>query len=805
MGTNGSTGTKIRCMAVAAELFEYPDISAAPVLKDAQGISGDEFTYFLHTHPELELSGEYAPVPVDGKWVYMFNSSGGTVSLQYELKPKAGGNDQSFEYVSWEQDALKTNHSTYPRKCTGELKTLTIDGSAEYYVLLSQIQLPLHRIDFYTSNPGEIKKRAVRISPDNTGELEPIQIRLIDFKATAEILCEQKNKTVEKYNEHFGDKQYNTKRYLADMVAEIHKNRSRIEKWLDYSAVTAFIKKDDAEIKELMKAIDNAKGLLKDWKLSPGYRMMCDDYNGIEEFELAIIDHVAEVTAEDELEYLAAIGKDDKSLFHRLFKDDQPFLFHRKLSAFSANDKAQDLLSKYIIGRFLALMPGMKTKVYKTVNYIEIQQRIIVEFEEILRRMVINLPELSSTGSSGWFVVYKKDIVPRIRYDFVGVPQSRQVLVSAKSSEYYKAMDEWKQRVEKAGKACNAVLLAIETINMISAMKGFELQGDAAENTLSIIDLGGSIADAVGATDFLLKSKITKKYGEAAAKKFFVRVNLVGSVADYVGALSKSYKAASQGKMGLALSHSVLGLAATAGGVSSVLAIQGAAASAGLAGGAGAGGATAFGIGTGGWGFIAIGLALAGAGLVWLFTEEDLEEWAKESEWGEADRRKSLDRQARNLHQILCAFSVECYILVLNKQGTEIINRYGTVIYRHSYDLSFKIVPGLWKKGTSRFRVGLKVEKNNIPIFSEAMVINKSFSLPDASTTHLAASDSRPAAIVRRFSENEMTNVPDFESDKLSFECSVQLDLNGDGSEMIPADKPLKEDGTVERRAFDFK
>jgi hypothetical protein len=790
--TSGKSGSRISCMEVEAELFEYPDLSATTMLHNANGISQDEFTYLCNTHPLLDVSNKYAPVPVDGKWVYFFKKGSGSISLQYELYPSIKGDSQTFEYVSWKQEALESNRSTFPRNNSGTLNILTIDGNAEYYVLLSQIQLPLHRIDFYIANPGKLAQRAIRIAPDNTGELEPIQIRLIDFKATVEILCDHKNKAVEKYNKHFGDKQYNTKRYLADMVTEIHKNRSKIEKWLDYSAVTAFIKKDDAEIKKLMKAIDNAKGLLKDWKLSPGYTMMCDDYNGTEESELAIIDHVAEVTAEDELEYLAAIGKDTKSFFHRLFKDDQPFLFHRKLSALSANDKAQDLLSKYIVGRFLAMMPGMKTKVYKTVNFIKIQQIVIVEFEEVLKRMVINLPELSSTGSGGWFVVYKKDFAPKIHYDFVDVPQSRQVLVSAKTNEYYKAMDEWKQHVEKAGKACNAILLAIETINMISAMKGFDSKGDAAENTLSIIDMGGSIADAVGATDFLLQSKITKKYGEAAAKKFFARVNLVGSVADYVGALNKSYKASSEGKMGLALSHSVLGLAATAGGVSSVLALQGS-------------GAMAFGIGTGGWGFIAIGLALAGSGLVWFFTEEDLEEWAKESEWGEADRRKSLDQQARNLHQILCSFSVECYIHVLNKQGTEIINRYGTVIYQHSYDLSFKIVPGLWKKGTSRFRVGLKVEKNNIPILSEAMVINKSFSLPDASTTHLAASNSRPAAIIRRFSESEMTNVPDLESDTLSFECSVQLDLNGDGSEMVPADKPLKEDGAVERRAFDFK
>jgi len=536
-------------------LYEYPNVSSSAILKNEDSISRGFFKLLLEQSPYIRINEIQKPTLINGKWVYIFRKSSTQVSLVYEVRPSVNGQHQEFEYVSWKSDKLESNRNTFPRKSEGDrLKSLSLDMNAEYYLLLSRIQLPLHRIDFYVQNPDKLAERAVFIRMEKRQDNRALQINLVDFVGVCFAFVEEKNRAVAAYNDYFGNENESTKRYLAGMVTAIEKNRPEIRKWLDYNAATAYLNREELRAKRLLRVKETTTGRLKDWKLSEGYKLTRDDYNGTEEYEKGIFEIECKVTAEDEVQYLAEIGQDDKSWYHRVFFGEEPFLFHRKLAAFGSNfDDLYDLVGKYFIGRFLALLPATAPKAYYTVEtIIKIQIKIVKEFEEVIRRTAIKLPELATGEGGGWFIIDRTLRVPRIKYKLTTAIKNRTELDFIDSRAYDKAMAEWKSGIEKASVACKAVLLVIETVNLVFAAKNayLGLHEDSDNKLFNAINAAGSLADAIQATDFLLKKKLIDIFGKELIEKGFSRVNLIGSICDYIGALKEIYTASSSDKIG---------------------------------------------------------------------------------------------------------------------------------------------------------------------------------------------------------------------------------------------------------------
>jgi len=781
---------------VPVQLFEYPSISSATDLRGKNGIESSFFKKLQDGQNDISIMYKQKPVLVNDKWVYIFKKQKGATSLSYEVKPTLNGETQEYEYVSWKKENLENNQNNFPRQTeTEKLEGLNLKAGVEYYFLISQEQLPLHRIDFYNQNSDKLAMRAAHAKIQSIANNEAFQINLVDYIGVCFALVEEKNKAVSKYNEYFGNEDESTKRYLANMVTAIETNRPAIKKWLDFDAVVSYKNREEIRTNRLINAKENCTGRLKDWKLSEGYKFARDDYNGTEELEKKIIEIEAQVTAEDEVEYLSTIGKDENSWYNKLFHDDAPFYFHRKLYNFGASDDLVNVLSKHIIGRFLAMLPNTapyaKYTVETTVN---IQLKIIEEFEEIIKRTAFKLPELTLWDNGSWFIIDQEMKIPRIKYKLTATIKSRAELDYIDSRAYRKAMGEWKDGIEKASDVCKSLLLVVEVMNLVGALKAFPTDGTEIEQSFSFIDIVGSVSDAISAADFLLQKKLIAKYGEKAFKGAFAQINLVGSVCDYIGALKNSYIASSEDKMSLAMAHSVVGLAAGAGVTSSALMLTGGST------------ATAFGVAATGYGLIAVALAFAGATLVWIFTEEDIEEWAKESEWSKQPSRKlTLATQARNLHEILCRFKVECYIL-RQVTGSTLTNQ-GTFA-SYSNELKLQITPGMLYTNKSRFRVKLNIADDDglllNTIFGKEVILDKSIILPDAKTQIIQAKDRKPGAIRRYFGKDELKNQPDFLYDKLVYKCTVHLDLNGDGLDMYPEpDKPMEVKGRVQARMRD--
>jgi hypothetical protein len=130
------------------------------------------------------------------------------------------------------------------------------------------------------------------------------------------------------------------------------------------------------------------------------------------------------------VQYLAEIGRDEESWYHKVFLSDEPFLFHRKLTAFGSNSNdLYDLIGKYFIGRFLTALPTTAPKAYYSIETItEIKIKIVKEFEEVLRRSAIKLPEIAPGEGGGWFIIDRKVKVPRIKYRLTATVKSRAEL-----------------------------------------------------------------------------------------------------------------------------------------------------------------------------------------------------------------------------------------------------------------------------------------------------------------------------------------------------------------------------------------
>jgi hypothetical protein len=96
------------------------------------------------------------PVYVDNKWVYIFYKQGNEVSLLRECKPLVKNDTQRYEFVSWAEDYREDNCKKYPRPLNENADRLQLEPDREYYILLSQIQQTLARIDYYTKNTDQL-------------------------------------------------------------------------------------------------------------------------------------------------------------------------------------------------------------------------------------------------------------------------------------------------------------------------------------------------------------------------------------------------------------------------------------------------------------------------------------------------------------------------------------------------------------------------------------------------------------------------------------------------------------------------
>lgn len=795
IGSGIPSGTKKIIRKVALQFWEYGGLISS--CQNNPTIPNDVFFALKEcTAGKLAVKGNDTPKLIKGKWIYIFKKyTDSLFSLSYELKTDVSDNKQVYKIVSWTKDDAAKWASTYPRTLLGKTyDNFTISNDIDYYVVLSREQLTYKRVVELYKNPRErILPRALHIPAnlENTdGQTYPLY--LLDYLSAADSLRLSCGKSVSDFERFTSDTEKAKNRYLCEMIHSLQNVKKDISKWLDYSRSESYRKNQADIFKSLETNKKNGIGRLEALLSSDGYRETLDDYNGTKELEELICkeygSHIELMDADPNgLEYLKRTMADTQGWLSRYFTADEPFLFHRKLSTLAADEVFMELLMKYAIGKALNRIPPKVKISVETLH--TLQEKIVVEINSIITRASIVVPELVQKNGNYFWVA--KDSATRtvtIKYE-LKVMSSVTFKKTMNYAEREAARAKWREGVEAAQNKCQRLLLVIEIINLYSAVNSLSQSENIKEFGEKFVDFVGSLSDSIGAAKFLLQKKLMYKLGSELTDKFFSSVTVVGAICDYVGALQDIYQASSEKNYALAAAYSTIALAAVAGGAGGAVALSGA-------------GATAFGLSASTLGLIGVALFVVGATLVWVFTEEELEKWAKKSKYGERyESGYSVDKQIRDLHEILCSFNVECFLFAQRKK--EWWDGQGRSHFQYDYFFTLKIHPGLLNDKSSKFVVDFSIKHTGGLGHKDEMIFNNKLTLPD-SKTYIQRDKGKDGPIkylMRQFGEQELSLVDHFEQHQFEYAYSAQLDLNGDGSEKFP-EKPKCGNGTFETRGY---
>jgi hypothetical protein len=570
------------------------------------------------------------------------------------------------------------------------------------------------------------------------------------------------------------------RRYLAALVCEVAKAKPRLKDWIDYDAVIKESVDNETETKERVDAKDAAEAHLRDWKLSKGYQLTRDDYSGVKEIEEQILAHEAVLTSEDEVRYLEREMENKDSWYNACVCDQNRFTFYRKLETLAANKDFADYFSKYIIGMYLANFGPTKFKSRTTIEYmVQTQERFLDRIHEIIEHGKVSFPDLVQNKGK-WFFV---EIDRETRLPFIDYELKETGRITGRTSfntmKYREAKRKWNVAVNKALPALQAILVAIETVNLVNSLKTAKQTGN--ETGFAAINVLGSIADCAGSLQHLGEKRAATLYqkykggdtaiAENVAKKTFAWVNLVGAVSDYIGAINDTVESSAKGYNRTAAGYAVIALAAVASGASAAVTLSGAA---------------IFGLTAGPLGVIGIALFIAGSGIVWYFSDEELLNWAEHCIWTKSyDSIYPLSTQIYTLHEILCVFSSSCYLYATK---TRVYLPARDLPEDYDYWFTVSIRPGYLNEQKSKYRVTLSLYKKLLS-GNDTMVFYRTVLLPDKKTDRVPFDPTQPLQrLIRRFSPGEVGLPDDFYKEKYRYELTAKLDFDGDGNIDFPSE-----------------
>jgi len=317
-----------------------------------------------------------------------------------------------------------------------------------------------------------------------------------------------------------------------------------------------------------------------------------------------------------------------------------------------------------------------------------VQVKIIKEYSLFLKRVYAANPskipfKLQNNGE--FFILaideYTKQI--RIRYEFNVTVQTKKTY-SVDDSKLVKARKEWKENVEKASAICKIILIPIELYNLKTSYEAISGAKTNEERGFAKIDFLGSVCDNMSGVFEVMGENVEKEFGKKLANRLTGAVSIVGAVCDYVGAMHKILKASGEGKHGVTAGNALIALSAVASAASTAVLITDVA---------------VFGLAAGPLGLIGVGLFVVGAAVVWYFTEEPLEEWAKASMWGKKFKHSTIEQQIHDLHEVLAAFDVACYLY--KEEGQQYASENG-YYSDYNYYFTLRINPGMFNEKVSK-------------------------------------------------------------------------------------------------------
>ena len=289
-----------------------------------------------------------------------------------------------------------------------------------------------------------------------------------------------------------------------------------------------------------------------------------------------------------------------------------------------------------------------------------------------------------------------------------------------------------------------------------------------------------------------------------STEKMFARVNLVGSICDYIGAAKGLGEAAGKGYTGQAAGQAVIALASAASGAAATATIMNASAAIVAASGEAAAAttsATVFGLSAGPLGLIGLGLFIAGAGIVWYFSDEDLRKWAKRCAWAKSpDSSYLVVHQTYDLHRILCDFEIDCY--AISRQINATLGTPQPRDFENSFTI--KVIPGYLKDDKAKYRITLKITHEGGFIGKDTVVFNKTTEVTKKDMQPVYSAQGKQNVLLHRITLDEIGLPVTAINGSYTYKYEAQLDLEGNGVIMFPEEKKAKS-GKLEKYSNDLQ
>ena len=742
-----------------------------PAMSDALRVFADS--------GKLEANGWSKPKLASDRWIYVFKSTGG-MSIEGEFQVKESGGKQEFKLVSWTPETRSKWVKTYPRPASVTRKAYHLNSGFAYFVLLSGVQLPHSRIKHYLSAAGSaaLKRRALEIPKGalaNAAAL-PVAIDLVDAAAVATHAMERAIKARNKFMEEASDKVKAAKRYIADFLWEMSKKEEDFNDWVDMGSVGRFRNDADAKLKPLAGEAKAREAFFYAWMRQGLFEETRED---IWDHDLPALEAEEAKWLENEQDWVgSALGCEyglayleeaagDKTWFHRIFLGTEGTVVKKSIISLSEEGIAT-LINRFLVGRVLWRLKGLGLgeRVLELEKIGSVQVTLIKEVTVITERLKLVVTKFGrKQGAFLWRSLDVQKRVTRIDYQI----DAFDVTLKKISTE------RWKQSVDGLNKVGKSIVLAIEIGNLLGSLGNLADAKSGKEEVWGTLNLVNSACDVMGAIDSIVDDAAGKSF-KLVAKK----LSLLGSILDYVLYTKGIHDSMSKGRYGLASAYTVAALSAIALATGTALQL-----------GVG-GGATAFGLAGGPWTMIGAALIILGAVLIHVFTESDLEEWAKDCCFGKRGKGKEglsqLGKQIFDLHEVLSKFEVDCFVTSVDIPGTESWDSNGNIHKEYESFLVLRIEAGLFVEGASKFKV--KLDATDIKALGsgdnvEIDAASQELKLPD-DKTRIGRNKEGRTIVSKWFKLNDRNAKFRAENGKYEYEYSVRLDFKGDGSVLYP-------------------
>lgn len=585
-------------------------------------LSGQDLPSTLFDQIRNGINSPGSVKAISKQWLYIFMGAGDSASLKVEAYAEQPG---VFKVVDWSPAKQSENYKTYPRNLKSTTQTeFLLDISKPHYAFLTSYPLKLTRITEYTKNINTLKKRSVVIPNKCSTPLTTIHIPLVE-DCTRYVAGQYHTRRDQLDPSHHCELDQK-KMMLALMTQAIYSSPSqaKYKKYLTppkksgRKTLDQWIKGNQAISATRIALCKHAELRLAKLKLEGLYEQWFADLKGIKDAEARVLELENEFTSPEELYYFQELAKDPDCWYFEFAYSDE-FLVIRKTLSTAASEDLFPVLSKAFIVTYMSLKLHGKPKGLQlptNAKRAHPLDELCLAMNQVLKKLDPASIPFQQIKANVFFQTAVLKSGQRVIVSSVISIELQIQIHSPNAHERKAAKSTIRSHFEKVNKIAGPILAVVELINLTSTIAKDNNTGNPYyRDTINLI---GSCMDMVGSLEFLAKksSKGSAVLGTKIGARVFPLTALIGAFADGWGASFAIADAVHKRDHGALVGQSLI---FASSGVTFGVAFA----------------AIAAGTAPSGPGMvIALGLFLVGSGIVWLFSEEELESYAEICPWG---------------------------------------------------------------------------------------------------------------------------------------------------------------------------